>query len=100
MTARLDAYLALERVMLLLEDAGDPLADNLRDVMDPVWYALSDEEHAVLDAREIGTATSLHPIRFPLGSEVFVKPAEPVGPLESIRDQNVGREFDGWKRAA
>jgi hypothetical protein len=51
MSVRLHAYQRLERVMLELDAAGDPLADQLRDLMDPLWYALSDEEHALLDAR-------------------------------------------------
>ena len=48
---RLAAYLGLEREMLALDAAGDPLADQLRDAMDPLWYALTDDEHARLDAR-------------------------------------------------
>ena len=50
---RLEAYLSLERSMLALDAEKDPLADQLRDSMDPLWYALSDEEHALLDARTI-----------------------------------------------
>lgn len=46
---RLRAYLALERAMV--DDVGDPLADELRDRMDPIWLMLSEEEHAALDAR-------------------------------------------------
>jgi hypothetical protein len=51
--ARLDAYLSLERNMLRLDDLGDQLADRLRDAMDPIWHALTDEEHALLDARTV-----------------------------------------------
>ena len=43
---RLQAYLALERSMLDLDDLDDSLADKLRDAMDPVWYALTDEERS------------------------------------------------------
>ena len=50
---RLQAYLKLERAMLDLDAADDPLADTLRDAMDPMWYALTDEERTVLDGRDI-----------------------------------------------
>lgn len=48
---RLRAYLALERAMVDLDDAGDPVGDDLRDRMDPIWWKLSDEERAALDNR-------------------------------------------------
>ncbi len=48
---RLRAYLALERAMVDLDDAGDPVGDDLRDRMDPIWLKLSEEERAVLDRR-------------------------------------------------
>jgi hypothetical protein len=50
---RLQAYVRLERAMLDLDAADDPLADALRDAMDPIWYALTEEERAVLDGRDI-----------------------------------------------
>jgi hypothetical protein len=52
MTPRLRAYLALERAMLELDEQDDPLADRLRDAMDPLWYGLTDADHAALDARD------------------------------------------------
>ncbi len=48
---RLRAYLALERAMVDLDDVGDPVGDELRDRMDPIWHMLSDEERCALDAR-------------------------------------------------
>lgn len=48
---RLRAYLALERAMVDLDDVGDPVADELRYRMDPIWLKLSQEERAALDAR-------------------------------------------------
>jgi len=50
---RLEAYLDLERSMLALDELSDPLADKLRDAMDPIWYALTDEERAMLSRREL-----------------------------------------------
>ena len=52
MAGRINAYLALERAMVDLDDAGDfEVADQLRDRMDPVWSLLSMHERAALDAR-------------------------------------------------
>ena len=48
---RLRAYLALERAMVDLDDAGDPVGDELRDRMDPIWLNLSKEDRAALDHR-------------------------------------------------
>lgn len=48
---RLRAYLALERAMVDLDDAGDPVGDELRDRMDPIWLKLSEDDHAALDRR-------------------------------------------------
>jgi hypothetical protein len=50
MSARLTAYLTLARVMLTLDAHDDPVAEQVRDAMDPIWYALSAEERARLDA--------------------------------------------------
>ena len=59
--------------MLALDAVGDPLADQLRDAMDPLWYALTDEEHALLDARQVldlsGSAMTA-----PMGEGFFVVP--------------------------
>jgi hypothetical protein len=52
MTARLDAYLDLEQDMLALDQAGDSKADQLRDVLDPIWQGLSDDERDFLNRRE------------------------------------------------
>ena len=48
---RLRAYLALERAMVDLDDAGDPIGDELRDRMDPIWLKLSEQDQAALDSR-------------------------------------------------
>lgn len=88
MTPRLQIYLELERLMLILGEAADPAAEALRDAMDPIWYALSDEERHLLDERRIGRIRSLEEIRVPAGSQVFGEapaPAErraiPRGPI-------------------
>ncbi len=47
----LDAYLALERAMITLDKDEASLADEVRDVMDPIWRRLSAEERDLLSAR-------------------------------------------------
>lgn len=51
--SRLEAYLAMERQMLRLDEIGDAYADDLRDAMDPLWHRLSPEERAFLNGRTI-----------------------------------------------
>jgi hypothetical protein len=51
MSNQLDLYLRLERIMIELDHKGDPLADRLRDLMDPIWHALSQEDRKFLDSR-------------------------------------------------
>jgi hypothetical protein len=51
-SADLDLYRTLERAMLALDETGDPHADEVRDLMDPIWYRLSDEERATLKTRK------------------------------------------------
>ena len=61
---RLGTYLALEREMLLLAEAGSDLAETLRGAMDPIWYQLGPEERKFLNEREIPLQLSeLEPIR-------------------------------------
>ena len=45
------AYVQREREMVALDDARDPRADQVRDKMDTLWFALTLEELAWLDAR-------------------------------------------------
>src|SRR5450432_1576867 len=51
MTPDLETYLRLERTMLELEKNGDPMADQIRDLMDPIWHRLSSEEIGLLNSR-------------------------------------------------
>ena len=47
MTPRLYAYLQLEQGMIRMDDSGDgATADRMRDLMEPLWYALSESERA------------------------------------------------------
>lgn len=80
---RVRAYLALERAMLDLDAEDDPAADDLRDAMDPLWYHLSAEERAWLDARVVGPSRS--PAMRTLGIPVGSLPEEPGAAVERIR---------------
>lgn len=51
MSAQLRAYLRLERLMLELDESDDPSADVLRDLMEPLWYALSHEDQQAVRSR-------------------------------------------------
>lgn len=50
-SARLSAYLDLERAMLELDGVDDPFADQIRDTMDSLWHALTAEERTFINAR-------------------------------------------------
>ncbi len=88
-SVRLDAYLALEQIMLDLDAAGEELAETIRDMMDPVWYALSDEEHAFLDGRVIGGVYRLKLARLPFTKDLL-SPPRPTGRRVVRRNCKVG----------
>lgn len=46
-------YLELEREMRALDDADDPRAGEVRDALDPIWHALTNEERTLLNERAI-----------------------------------------------
>ena len=46
-------YLCVEDMMISLDSTGDSRADDLRDTLDVVWLALTDEQHEKLDARKV-----------------------------------------------
>ena len=93
---RLRAYLALERAMIDLDDAGDPVGDELRDRMDPIWLKLSEEDRAALD-RRIGDPSLFAGL---LGPRESVPADDPdVAPLR--RDLSVRRGVRAhFRRAA
>ena len=72
LTPTLRTYLELERLMLILDEEGtSAVADSLRDIMDPLWYSMTEEDRRFLDDRAIGRIRSLEEIRVPSGSQVF-----------------------------
>ena len=92
----MERYAALERMMLEADERGDEtFADALRDLMDPIWYGLSDEEHEILNGRGALSLTTLYPVTISLSRDMkyslppnesarYVKRWEPV-------------EITGWR---
>lgn len=85
MSALLDRYLTLERVMLEFAERGDPGADLIRDLMDPLWYQLSDRDHARLDARGLVSLVSLCPVWLPAGAGLLYHRAPVSGAIQGKR---------------
>jgi hypothetical protein len=48
---RLATYLELERLMLAAEGVDEDVANALRDAMDSIWLALTDQDIVWLDQR-------------------------------------------------
>ena len=93
----LDLYIGLERLMLDLDQARDPMADGVRDLMDSVWYRLSAEELALLDSRGQINPAGLFPVRLPLPARVSLPPATIVGQtFETLVGWQARAD---WKRA-
>jgi len=100
MNARIDTYLTLERLMLQLDEVGDPLADHIRDLMDPVWYELPKADRATLDRRAI-EVNALNPIRFSASPGLYLQPLPLAREYTPIEPRNgVGRVMKDWRVAA
>ncbi len=87
----LDLYLALERLMLELDADSNPMADQIRDLMDPLWLRLSSEELARLDARGHVDPRALFPVQLPL-------PPRPQRRAPTVGNQTF--EQVGWQAPA
>jgi len=95
MTPRLRIYLELERLMLALENVDGRAADALRDAMDPIWYALTEQERGVLDQRSVGVITDLEGLRVPVDDRLY---CPELGPP---KDRPLPHEpIQGWRKAA
>jgi hypothetical protein len=62
LSTKLDLCLRFERIMIELDDREYPIADLMRDLMDPIWYGLSDEDRLFLDSRKEINIQVLYPI--------------------------------------
>lgn len=54
MSDRFNAYLALAEATELLDDGDEDLAEEVRCIMDGIWYSLSDEDQDRLNVRQVG----------------------------------------------
>jgi len=100
MTDRLiDRYAALERRMMEADERGDEQsADSLRDLMDPIWYQLTDEEHAFLNGRGHLSLAVLYPITFSISAEVFFMEMPRSTAYE--KDRNEPWVSTDWRKGA
>jgi hypothetical protein len=90
---QLDIYLRLERLMMELDDRDDPMADKIRDLMDPVWYALSDEDRRFLDSRGMIDVQVLYPVTLAV-PDLFRTTEEKQDGSVEIRPKNgIGKRF-------
>jgi hypothetical protein len=78
-TRNLENYLALERLMVRFDEAGDPLADRIRDLLDPIWYRLAPEDIAALDARGRVDPARLVPVRLSVPGPTLLPPPTVAG---------------------
>ncbi len=90
---RLDLYLKLERIMLELDDRDDSFADQLRDIMDPLWYAFSKEEHEFLNGRGEIDVRVLYPVTLKVPDLYRMPCGEASLPVEILPENGVGKRF-------
>jgi len=95
MTPALRKYVDLERIMLELEAVDEGAAEAVREVMDGLWYALSAQEHSLLDERNAGGPIRvLESVRLPAGTAILQKPS-----VASARPYD-GKPVSGWRKVA
>lgn len=93
LTDRLYLYLRLERLMMDLDDRGDPLADRIRDLMDPIWYSLSQEERGSLDGRGAVEVRLLYPVTLQVPDLFREPPDEEIHYVEVVPENGVGKRL-------
>jgi hypothetical protein len=97
MLSDLDLYLAFERLMVHLEQAGDPMAEGVRDLMDPIWHRLSRADVDRLNARGKIDPSGLFPVRLPFPAGGRLPPTTVSG--KRFTDTTGWRAPDDWKKA-
>ncbi len=93
LSSRMDLYLKLERIMIDLDDRGDTLADQVRDLMDPLWHAMSREEHDFLDGRGEIDVRVLYPITLTVPDLFDILPMEGVPTGAILSENGIGTRF-------
>lgn len=87
----MDLYLALERLMMEMDENQNSVAEEIRDLLDPIWLRLSSEDLARLDARGHVDPRALFPVQLPV-------PARPEAPAATVENQMFERV--GWQAPA
>jgi hypothetical protein len=98
MLSDLDLYLAFERLMVHFDQAGDPMAESVRDLMDPIWHRLSREDVDLLNARGKVDPAGLFPIRLPFPTGARLPPTTVSG--NRFTDTTGWLAPDDWKKTA
>ena len=90
----IDRYLAFERIMMEADERGDvPFADSLRDLMDSIWYRLSDEEHGVLNNRGFLSIANLYPVTVSISDDTFSEVLPSPAPYKERREEWVAKDW-------
>lgn len=80
--------------MMECDDRDDPMADQIRDLMDPIWYALSEEDRLFLGGRGLIDVGVLYPVTLTV-PDLFQNPEEERGGLIEILPKNgIGKLFE------
>lgn len=86
-------YLRLERLMMDLDDQANPLAERIRDLMDPLWYSLPEDDRKYLDSRGVVEIRTLYPVTLVV-PDLLSEPSEENGLLVNVTPQDgVGKRF-------
>ncbi len=90
----IDRYLSLERIMMEADEGGDePFADSLRDLMDSIWYRLSDEEHDLLNNRGFVSIATLYPVTIPISDVAFSEAPPPTAPYQERHEEWIVKDW-------
>lgn len=93
-------YRTLERMMLEADERGnESFADQLRDLMDPIWYSLTDEQHEQLNARGFVSLSSLYPVTLRVMSE-FLYDAASGGSSGEYTTRSEPITVSDWRKGA
>ena len=90
---RLYLYVRLEHLMMDLDDRGDPLADKVRGLLDPLWYSLSGEERQSLDGRGAIEVRVMYPVTLVVPDLFHEPPAEHAAYVDVLPENGVGKRF-------
>ena len=85
-------YLRLERLMMDLDDEANPLAERIRDLMDPLWYSLHEDDRKYLDGRGAVVIRSLYPVTLVV-PDLLIAPSEETLFVKVTPQDGVGKRL-------